>query len=178
MHRKPLLEALAQYRTRYIDEAVMIDRLTQFVHQHPDCFERSLSIGHITGSAWVVNEPGTHVLLTHHRKLNAWLQLGGHADGDSNANRVALKEAQEESGLPSIEPVSDAIFDVDIHTIPARGNEAAHFHYDVRYAFRALGSDQFVVSEESHALAWLAIDDLHTQVPEESICRMARKWLQ
>ena len=168
MHRAPLLQALEQYHTRYADETEMIERLTQFVHAYPNCFERSLSLGHITGSAWVVNEPGTHVLLTHHRKLNAWLQLGGHADGDADVNRVALREAQEESGLAHIEPVTDAIFDIDIHAIPARPNEPAHFHYDVRYAFRALGSDTFTVSEESNALAWIAIEDLPQQVPEES----------
>jgi 8-oxo-dGTP pyrophosphatase MutT (NUDIX family) len=178
MHRNDLLQALITYQTDHTEEAAIINRLLTFVQTHPDCFERSLSVGHITGSAWLVNEPGTHVLLTHHRKLNAWLQLGGHADGDADVSRVALREAQEESGLAQIEPVSETIFDVDIHAIPARPTEPAHFHYDVRYAFRAIGSDQFTVSDESHALAWIDIAALPQHVPEESICRMARKWLR
>lgn len=177
MHRTPLLNSLAQYKTHYTEEISIVDQLQDFVQAYPDCFERSLSIGHITGSAWLVNETGTHVLLTHHRKLNAWLQLGGHADGDADVNRVALREAEEESGLPQIEPVDSRIFDVDIHAIPAIKSDPAHFHYDVRYAFRALGSDDFTISDESNALAWIPIADMSQHVLEESIRRMARKWL-
>jgi hypothetical protein len=84
MYRVPLLQALAQYQTHYPDETPLIERFMSFVRNHADCFERSLHIGHVTGSAWVVNAPGTHVLLTHHRKLNMWIQLGGHADGDAD----------------------------------------------------------------------------------------------
>ncbi len=178
MHRTSLLRMLEQYHTQYPQESAVIDRFAHFVQTQPDCFERSLSIGHITGSARLVNEPGTHVLLTHHRKLDMWIQLGGHADGDAHVQRVAWREAQEESGLPQVEPVTDAIFDVDIHAIPARGDEPAHEHYDVRFAFRAVGSDRFTVSRESHALAWLAVETLPEHIQEESMRRMARKWLQ
>lgn len=177
MHRTPLLQALAQYHTRYPDESRLIERFESFVRGHTDCFERSLLIGHITGSAWVVNEPGTHVLLTHHRKLNMWIQLGGHADGDADVCRVARREAKEESGLVKLVPVTEGIFDVDIHTIPERGDEPEHFHYDVRYAFRALGSDRFTVTEESHALSWTPVEDLSAYTDEISMHRMARKWL-
>jgi 8-oxo-dGTP pyrophosphatase MutT (NUDIX family) len=178
MHRNDILQALTQYKTRYTEEAAIVDRLVGFVQTYPDCFERSLSVGHITGSAWLVNEPGTHVLLTHHHKLNAWLQLGGHADGDANVSHVALREDQEESGLTQIEPVGGTIFVVDIHAIPARPTEPAHFHYDVRYAFRAIGSEPSTVRDESHALAWIDIAELPQHVPDDSICRMARKWLR
>lgn len=178
MHRTPLLEALADYQTHYPDETPVVERFATFVRAHADCFERSLLLGHVTGSAWVVNAPGTHVLLTHHRKLNMWIQLGGHADGDADVRRVAYREAQEESGLARLEPVANTIFDVDIHAIPARGDEPAHFHYDVRYAFRALGSDRFKVSEESHDLAWLPVDNLQAYTDEVSMHRMARKWLR
>ncbi len=177
MHRTGLLQALAQYQTQYVEESGLIDRFRRFVQAHPDCFERSLAVGHLTGSAWLVNEPGTHVLLTHHRKLNMWIQLGGHADGDVDVWRVALKEAQEESGLARIEPLGRAVFDVDIHAIPARGSDAAHVHYDVRFAFRAVGSDQFTVSDESHALAWCAVAQIPALTSEESIRPMARKWV-
>ncbi len=178
MHRQPLLHALDQYHRRYPDEAVVVERFVQFVRSHTDCFERSLQLGHITGSAWVVNAPGTHVLLTHHRKLNIWVQLGGHADGDADVCRVAWRETEEESGLSQIASVTDAIFDVDIHAIPARGDEPEHFHYDVRYAFRATGSDRFTVSEESHDLAWIPVGELSAYTDEASMHRMANKWLQ
>lgn len=178
MHRQPLLQALAQYHRHYPDEAQLVERFMGFVRKHTDCFERSLKLGHVTGSAWVVNAAGTHVLLTHHRKLNMWVQLGGHADGDADVHRVAQREAEEESGLTQLVPVSGGIFDADIHAIPARGDEPEHFHYDVRYAFRATGSDRFTVSEESHDLAWIPVGEIAAYTDEASMHRMARKWLQ
>lgn len=173
MHREPLLKLLAEYGTRRADQNETVERYTQFVRDHADCFERSLAVGHVTGSAWLVNEAGTHVLLTHHRKLGRWLQLGGHADGESDVLGVAMREACEESGLSSIEVMDEGIFDLDIHLIPARGDEAAHYHYDARFALRAVGDEGFVVSEESHDLAWVAIDDLGSKTDEESMLRMA-----
>jgi 8-oxo-dGTP pyrophosphatase MutT (NUDIX family) len=148
-----------------------------FVRAHPDCCERALALGHLTGSAWLVSADGRRVLLTHHRKLDRWLQLGGHADGDPDLARVALREAEEESGLTDL-VVEPEIFDLDRHLIPARGAEAEHFHYDVRFVVRATGSEAFVVSEESHALAWREIADVaEDDHADDSVRRMARKWL-
>jgi len=176
MHRDALLQQLSAYRQTYQNESSMIDRYIAFVESHEDCFERSLEVGHVTGSAWVVNQGGSHVLLTHHRKLDKWLQLGGHADGDSDVIRVARREVHEESGIDQVQLVGDGIFDVDIHRIPARKDEPAHDHFDVRYALRVTGDEQYVVSDESHDLAWVPIDQLHERTTEESMLRMARKW--
>src|SRR3569832_1859518 len=79
MHRRPLLDQLARYVPYDEDERAMYDRLRRFVEQEPRCFERTLLVGLVTGSAWIVDHAHTHVLLTHHRKLDRWLQLGGHA---------------------------------------------------------------------------------------------------
>jgi 8-oxo-dGTP pyrophosphatase MutT (NUDIX family) len=106
-----------------------------------------------------------------------WIQLGGHADGDADVQRVARREAEEESGLVQLVPAVGGIFDVDIHAIPARGDEPEHFHYDVRYAFRATGSDRFTVTRESHALAWIPVGELSAYTDEVSMHRMAHKWL-
>ena len=177
MHRIELLKKLAAYCETWPDEAETTQRFIHFVQTQPDCFERSLPIGHITGSAWLVNEAGTHVLLTHHRKLGMWLQLGGHADGNPDILDAALREATEESGLSRIEPVSTEIFDLDIHLIPARKNEAAHDHYDVRFAFRTSNAEDYIVSDESHDLAWVEMSALEKYTTEESMVRMAQKWL-
>lgn len=176
MHRTSLANLLHDYTRRYPAEQAVIERFLQFVRQHPDCFERSLTVGHVTGSAWVVNQAGTHVLLTHHKKLNRWLQLGGHADGNPRVHDVALREAQEESGLPEFRFVTDQIFDIDIHPIPARGSEPEHFHYDVRFALQTVKHEAYQVSEESHDLAWIEIARIHEVSREEAMLRMARKW--
>ena len=177
MHRKPLLELLRNYRETWPAEIEMADRLIDFVTGNPDCFERSLAIGHVTGSAWLVNAAGTHVLLTHHRKLDMWLQLGGHADGNADIADVARSEALEESGLEGIVPVTPEIFDIDIHRIPARKSEAAHYHHDIRFALQATGGEGYIVSDESHDLAWVEIARLADVTTEPSMLRMAEKWL-
>ena len=177
MSRASLIKQLNAYRNRYPQEASIADRFVQFVDTYTDCFERSQLSGHVTGSAWLTNAAGTHVLLTHHRKLNRWLQLGGHADGDSDVLAVATREAVEESGITSIATVKTDLFDIDIHEIPARGSEPRHFHYDVRFASKVEGNEQFAVSGESHALEWVEIAKLGNRTTEQSMLRMAEKWL-
>lgn len=175
MHRQPLLDQLADYAAKHPDEAETVARFIDFVRSDGDCFERSLAIGHVTGSAWIVNADGTQVLLTHHRKLDRWLQLGGHADGDPDVFAVAMKEAREESGLSDFEPVGDGIFDLDIHPIPARKSDPEHLHYDVRYLLRATGATDYVVSDESHDLRWVPLEEVTTLTTEDSMTRMVRK---
>lgn len=176
MHRDSLLHSIQRYRTRYPEEAEMIQRFVDFVRAHEDCFERSLEIGHITGAAWIVDAEESRVLLTHHAKLDIWIQPGGHADGHSDVLAVARKEADEETGLDPLELVSSEIFDLDIHGIPARKSDPAHLHFDVRFAFRHSGDGRFTVTEESHDLAWVPLDRLSDYTEEISLHRMARKW--
>ena len=175
--RAPLLELLARYLAAAPGAEPVVGLFQDFVSKHVDCLERSCVPGHVTGSAWLVDAGGRCVLLTHHRKLNRWLQLGGHADGDGDLARVALREAQEESGLGGL-VVEPEIFDLDRHLIPARGEEPAHWHYDVRFVVRATGSEEFVVTDESHALEWRDVAEIAVDVSvDESVQRMARKWL-
>lgn len=178
MKRRPLLDAIAAYATRHPDETATVDRFRSFVEDYEDCFERSLAWpGHVTGSAWIVAPERDSVLLTHHRKLDLWIQLGGHADGNPDPLDVALREGLEESGLPSLTPLDEGLpFDLDIHVIPARKSEPEHEHFDVRYAFLAPHRD-YVVSDESHDLAWVPIEDLSSYTEDASVLRMARKWL-
>ena len=156
--------------------ALLVDFL-EFARGHSDCCERTLEFGHFTGSAWLVSANGEKVLLTHHRKLNRWLQLGGHADGSGDLADVALREAEEESGLIDLR-IERGIFDLDRHRIPARKDEPEHWHYDVRFVVHVGASEEFVVGPESHDLAWREIielpDDPHV---DESVRRMARRWL-
>ena len=172
------LAAFERYAARNPTERAVVSLFAGFAAAHADAAERSLASGHLTGSAWLVSADGMRVLLTHHRKLDRWLQLGGHADGDVDLARVTLREAEEESGLSGL-VVEPDIFDLDRHEIPARGNEPAHWHYDVRYVVRATAEENFIVSEESHALAWCDSAALAADASaDESLRRMARKWLE
>ncbi len=175
MHRQYLQEKLSQHSAFDQNEADMLAQTIQFVSRYNDCFERSLSIGHITGSAWILDLDRSHVLLTHHRKLDQWFQLGGHSDGDPNTLDVALREGMEESGLDSLSPVSETIFDVDVHLIPARKDEPAHYHYDVRFLLEADRHTPLTISSESKDLAWVTLDDALSLSQDASIKRMVAK---
>ena len=172
----PLSLALKDYALRWPDDP-STEVFEDFLHQAPAAFERSHREGHFTGSSWLVSADGERCLLTHHRKLGRWLQLGGHADGDADLARVALREAEEESGLDGLR-VESTIFDLDRHWIPARGTEPGHWHYDVRYVVHAGVNEAFAISEESLALAWQPIRALAEAADtDDSLRRMARKWL-
>ncbi len=174
--RRALASALDDYGRRWPAETA-VAHFREFLGGHAEAFERELAIGHFTGSAWLVSADGTRVLLTHHRKLGRWLQLGGHADGDTDLARVALREAGEESGLDRL-VVEPAIFDLDRHRIPARGADPEHWHYDVRYVVHAGANEAFVVSDESHALAWREIAEVAQDASADpSVRRMAMKWV-
>jgi 8-oxo-dGTP pyrophosphatase MutT (NUDIX family) len=178
MHRAPLLALLRAYVPLDAADAACRERFIAFVEAQPRCFERALEIGHVTGSAWIVDATGTRVLLTHHRKLDIWVQPGGHADGDPDVAAVAAREAHEETGLLGLMRCGGGVFDLDIHPIPARGATPQHEHFDVRFAFRApVGGEDFTVSDESHALAWVALDQLERFTRERSMLRMRTKWL-
>ncbi len=185
MHRKPLLHALERYGALHPEESACVTALRDFVTAHPDCFLRTCLPGHVTASTWILSHDRERFLLTHHRKLGRWLQLGGHADGDPDTVAVALREAREESGMERFElawPTQRGVpFDVDVHEIPARGREPAHLHHDVRYLLIAGAEQELQLSPESHELAWFARARAADVLDEESQRRMARKverWLQ
>lgn len=145
-----------------------------WIERYPlDAHLRTRLEGHLTASALVVNHERTHALLTHHKKLGRWLQLGGHCDGDANLVRVALREAIEESGIADL-TIDPAVIDLDIHTIPARGSEPEHLHLDVRFVVHAPRGARAIISDESHALAWVSPAELGGLNTDESVRRLFR----
>ena len=156
-------------------EAAMTAETLCFVEHYPDCLLRTCAPGHLTGSAWIVNPERTHTLLTHHLKLEKWLQFGGHADGDGDLLAVALREAREESGLTHVRAVSGEIFDVDRHWIPPRKADPGHYHYDLRFLLEADPREPLAISSESKDLAWVELSRVSALNPEESMARMVLK---
>ncbi len=194
MLRAPLLDLLEAYGQTWgagwlefpgrdlEAERAALACLRGFVESTADCFERAHPAGHVTGSALVVTPGLDRVLLMLHGKLGRWLQLGGHADGDPRVERVALKEAGEESGLQDLGflayehlvdvPVSRPLpFDLDVHTIPARGAVPHHFHHDVRFLVVARGELAPRRNSESQDLAWWTLQEARGLTDEASMHR-------
>ena len=174
MHRNKLLGQLTRYAERHPAEDA--ERFRRFVAAQPRCFERDcFDDGHVTGSAALLSADGSRLLLTRHAKLGRWLQLGGHADGDSDALRVACREAEEESGL-RVAPLGEDPLDIDIHHIPAHGADPSHLHYDVRFLLTVTAQNhEYRLSEESLALRWVPLAEIEAVTRETSVLRLAAK---
>jgi len=177
MHRSELLNLLRQHHTRFMDEAGFVRRAIDFVENHGDCFYRELWPAHVTGSAWVISPDRGRVLMMHHRKHDQWFQPGGHADGDADILRVALKETSEETGLdsPYVKLMNDSIFDLDIHTIPAMGSDPRHQHIDVRFLVEIDDSMPVPGNDESHEVLWMQLHEVSRYNNNRSTYRMVEK---
>ena len=135
--REALLRALDTYRGAEPGDEEALSRFRSFLTR-ADPFRREDPDGHVTASA-VVARPGNEFLLVFHRKLDRWLQPGGHVEsGDATVFDTAVREACEETGISEFEaPLGGAILDLDVHAIPAFGDEPAHSHFDVRFLLTA-----------------------------------------
>lgn len=142
-----------------------------FVDRHPDALHRACQEGHLTGSAWIVDDTAARALLMLHTKLGLWLQPGGHADGDANLAAVALREASEETGITGL-AVHPRPIDVDVHQVAPPG-EPAHLHLDVRYLVVAPRGAVLAANHESRDLRWVRPDEVHGLVSDESTARLA-----
>lgn len=150
------------------------ERFMTFIQNYTDCFLRSNLIGHITASAFVVDKKADKVLLIHHKKLNKWLQPGGHCDGDKDTLAVAIKEVWEETGV-SVNQKGQDIIDLDIHTIPEHKGVPQHEHFDVRYLFETDSTIPLVQNEETNELKWVNLKDIREFTTEKSILRVVEK---
>jgi len=199
---RPLLECIRRYEKTWAagtipypgmdltSEASNAATVAAFAKSGPDCFSRERPDGHITGSALVTDPSLSRVLMTHHKRLNKWLQLGGHSDGHPLTWEVAMREAEEESGLTGLrfqgwfkdrsaytasQGQPPEIFDLDYHEIPARKTEPGHIHYDVRYLIVAPPAGRVVVSEESHDVRWFDLGEAREFTREPSMLRQFDK---
>lgn len=161
------------YEPRDEQQARGRERILAFLDEHPDALYRTCLAGHLTAAALVVDHAGERALLTHHKKLEKWLQLGGHVDGDGDLAAAALREAVEESGIGELE-IDPRPIDLDVHSIPEHGDEPEHLHLDVRFVARAPRGAREELSEESIELGWFAPDELGRIEVDDSVARLFR----
>lgn len=172
-----LEKLLSIYSPKYEEEIVYKSRMLHFIDNYENVFSRKQTHGHFTASSFLLNSDCTKFLLMHHKKLNRWLQPGGHCDDETNILSVSIKETSEESGIYDITPVSLNIFDIDIHKIPKNLRDPEHFHYDIRFLLKA-NNDRFIKNEESNELRWVELRNFDNDEYklEKSITRMIEKY--
>jgi 8-oxo-dGTP pyrophosphatase MutT (NUDIX family) len=177
--REALADALARHTPGDAKEAADRGKILDFVRAHERPFDRAIREGHLTASAIVVSADGSHVLLLHHRKLDRWLQPGGHAEpGESAGELVALREAFEESGIAglALHPAAPRPLDLDVHVFPARGSDPQHEHLDLRYLVVAPSGARFSPDlAELHELRWVAWRDTDSYGPDDGLRRALAK---
>jgi 8-oxo-dGTP pyrophosphatase MutT (NUDIX family) len=152
-------------------------RILEFLDQHPLALHRDDAEGHLTGSALVVDPSTRHLLVLFHAKVRRWLQPGGHADGDANLAAVALREAQEETGIDGLAVVVPAV-DLDVHVFrSASGAEPDHLHLDVRHLVLAPPGAEAATNHESLGARWVTVEGLSELGCDPGTLRMARSGL-
>ena len=138
-----------------------------------DVFERTNEIAHFTSTAWIVNKYRTKVLMAYHNLFKTFAWLGGHADGEKDMLKVAIKEMQEESGVVNYKILSDKIFTLE--TLCVRGHEKhgsyvpTHLHLNTTYLFEVDEKEQVRIKEdENSAIAWIEVDKIKEICKNES----------
>jgi 8-oxo-dGTP pyrophosphatase MutT (NUDIX family) len=170
--------ALSSYQPTDPREAGFKERIERLLRSSAPFSRSSFEPGHLTASAFVVSPGRDAVLLILHRKLGLWLQPGGHIEvGDESLEAAARREVLEEVQVKLAEGAAGAIFDVDVHAIPARKDEPAHEHFDVRFCFQAAAAE-IAPNEEVAGARWAELRGLEQVTSDESVLRAARKLMQ
>jgi 8-oxo-dGTP pyrophosphatase MutT (NUDIX family) len=174
--RATLHTLLAAHRPWGDDEARHQARMLELCGAPGDPLRRDhFAPGHFTASAFVLAPDRSALLLVHHRKLDRWLQPGGHVEpGDADLLAAARREVLEETGIAELELERTGSFDLDVHPIPALGHELPHEHFDVRFLLRA-GTRALRLSSESKAVRWVPLPEIEHAGSDESVLRAVRK---
>ncbi len=152
-------------------------KILLFLEKFEDFWTKKNEEGQITASCWAVNKDQTKVLMTHHKKLDRWLQIGGHLEAEDNTIADScMRELKEESGLAQFKLLQSNIFDLDVHDIPeSRKGVPAHIHYDIRMLFEADENEEIQFDkEESNSIVWMSLSEIE-KLDDESITRMIQK---
>lgn len=159
-----LLEQISAYQPYNEQEAADKALILDYLSKNEDAFLRSSLLAHMTASAWVTNPSRTKVIMVYHNIYNSWSWCGGHADGDTDLLRVALKECCEETSLHNVRPLSEGIFSLECLTVDGHEKRGAyvssHLHLNVTYLLEADDAQALSICEgENTGVAWFALED-------------------
>ena len=159
-----LMEQLQAFRPFNEQEARDKEMLLWQLTSQPDIFLRSNRAAHMSASAWVVNAERNKVLMAYHNIYHSWSWLGGHADGQQDLLKVALKEVMEESGVCHVKPVTEDIFSVEVLTVDGHEKNGSyvsyHLHLNVTYLLEAKEEDKLQMKpDENSGVAWFGLDE-------------------
>ncbi len=175
MTKAEMIRMLSEYDPVDGNEIIFKNQIIDFIKNNGNFLGTRNLTGHLTGSAWIVNYDRSRALLTHHKAINKWLQLGGHTEEGESVIDASIREATEESGLTSLRFLSGRIFDIDVHRIPAKGEKPEHYHYDIRFIFEADDKEEIKISHESIDVRWVELGMIELFNNSESITRMKQK---
>lgn len=172
-----LLRDLEAFEPPDEESKALLQTMLAFVRSAPDPLSRTSSTSHVTASAVIARPDGGAFLLIRHRKLEKWLQPGGHVDPqDASVFETALRESREETGVADLEPaLGGRIFDVDVHRIPARGDQPGHVHYDVRHLLVSRAEAGTGQPEEVDGVAWCTLEEAIAKGVDGSLERSLRR---
>lgn len=145
--------------------------ILSFMDANPDCLTRQNKTAHMTASAWVVNPARDKVLMVYHNIYDSWSWSGGHADGESDLQSVAYREAREETGIEILKPLMDGPVSMEVITVDGHVKKgeyvSSHLHMNLTYLFEAPEDQALSVKEdENSGVAWIPKDALSEYVSE------------
>lgn len=172
--KKIIRDQLMEYLSIYKEEEEKVKFFLDFIESNDDLYGRKNSFGHITASGWIINKEGNLCLLNHHKTMDKWVQTGGHIEKGETPFEAALREGMEESGIDTLETVSETIMYIERFLFPKGKDGGPHYHYDIRYLFKADNMD-YTVSSESVDLKWVDMNDLNLYSDEEATLFMEKR---
>jgi len=182
------MQQASQWLLELLDAHVCVDDAEEasvtlarhMIMQHTDIWLQSCEAGHITGSGLILDREDRKVLLLHHRKLQLWLQMGGHGEDEFDPAQTAFREAVEESGLTDLAFFPDRerpmLIDIDTHVIPARNEQSEHYHIDFRYLFSTSSPEKVrLLQTEAKDVRWFTFSELAMLCLRPATLRLIQK---
>jgi 8-oxo-dGTP pyrophosphatase MutT (NUDIX family) len=145
--------------------------LLQYLSSGESIFSRENLGAHMSASGWVVNRAHDKVLMAYHNIYDSWAWTGGHADGETDLLKVAVREAMEETGIRTVRPITGDIFSLEVLTVDGHEKKGAyvssHLHLNVTYLLEA--DDREVLhkkEDENSAVGWFPVEECLMAVNE------------